>query len=103
MKNFFGLAPDYTCTALKALENSPLADDDPGAGGRDFSSSRRNRALGIATQPAVGAKPGPGQMDEHRAAAAGDARARVVVDFDNEIIEMIVAPEPVAGLDPAAS
>lgn len=38
------------------------------------------------------------KMDEHRAAAPGDARARVVIDLDNEIVEMIVAPEPVAGL-----
>ena len=36
-------------------------------------------------------------MDKHRAAPSGDARPHVVADFDNEIIEMIVAPEPVAG------
>ena len=37
-------------------------------------------------------------MQEHRAAAAGDTRGAVVIDLDNEIVEMIVALEPVAGL-----
>ena len=37
-------------------------------------------------------------MQKHRAAAAGDARAGVVIDLDDEIVEMIVAPQPVAAL-----
>ena len=37
-------------------------------------------------------------MQEYRAAAPLDARLGVVIDLDNEIIEMIVAPEPVAAL-----
>jgi hypothetical protein len=37
-------------------------------------------------------------MQKHRAAAAGDARPGVVIDLDDEIVEMIVAPEPVAAL-----
>ena len=37
-------------------------------------------------------------MQKHRAAAAGDARPGVVVDLDDEIVEMIVAAQPVAGL-----
>src|SRR5438270_10398065 len=36
-----------------------------------------------------------GQVQEHRAAAAGDAGPRVVVDLDDEIIEMVGALEPV--------
>ena len=45
------------------------------------------------------------QMQEYRAAAAGDARRGVVIDLDDEIIEVVVAPEPVAAADadPAAS
>src|SRR3979409_2194297 len=39
-------------------------------------------------------------MKEDRAAAAGNARAAVVIDLDNEIIEMVVAPEPVAAACP---
>ena len=35
-------------------------------------------------------------MDEHGAAPAGDAGPRVVVDFDEEVVEVVVAPEPVA-------
>jgi len=39
-----------------------------------------------------------GQVQEHRAAAAGDTWPRVVVDLDDEIIEMVGALEPVAAL-----
>ena len=42
-------------------------------------------------------------MQEHRAAAAGDARMRVVIDLDNEIVEVIVALEPVAAPGPIQS
>src|SRR5258707_1158389 len=35
-------------------------------------------------------------MQEHRAAAALDAGRAVVVDLDNEIVEVVVAPQPVA-------
>jgi hypothetical protein len=38
------------------------------------------------------------QMQKNRAAAPGDARRAVVIDLDNEIIEVVVAPEPVAAL-----
>jgi hypothetical protein len=36
------------------------------------------------------------QMQEYRAAATGDARRGVVIDLDNEIVEVIVALEPIA-------
>src|SRR5262245_58512720 len=42
------------------------------------------------------------QMHEDRTASPGDARARVVVDFDDQVVEVIAAPEPVAGLVRAA-
>ena len=35
-------------------------------------------------------------MQEYRAAAAGNARGAVVIDFDDEIIEVVVALQPVA-------
>jgi hypothetical protein len=37
-------------------------------------------------------------MDKHGTAASGNTRPRVVVDFDNQIIEMVGATQPVAGL-----
>jgi hypothetical protein len=37
-------------------------------------------------------------VNEHGAAAAGDARAAVVVDLDEEVVKPIVAPEPVASV-----
>ena len=37
-------------------------------------------------------------MQEYRAAAPGDAWRAVVIDLDDKIVEMIVAPEPVAAL-----
>ena len=36
------------------------------------------------------------QVQEHRAAAPGDARARVVIDLDDEVVEMILALQAVA-------
>ena len=38
----------------------------------------------------------PRHVHEHGAAAAGDARAGVVVDLDDEVVEPVVAPQPVA-------
>src|ERR1700727_2024210 len=38
------------------------------------------------------------EMKEHRTAAAGNRGLRVVIDLDDEIVEMIVAPEPVAAI-----
>ena len=55
-----------------------------------------DRACRSATQPAVGAKSWPGHVDEYGAAAAGDARPGVVVDFDDQIVEVVGAAEPVA-------
>ena len=66
--------------------------------GPRFFRSWRIFSFGIATQPAEGSEAGPGKMQEYRATAASDPRPRVVVDFDNEIIKMILPPQPVAGL-----
>jgi hypothetical protein len=35
-------------------------------------------------------------MQEYSAAATGNARPSVVVDFDNQIVEAVGAPQPVA-------
>ena len=64
--------------------------------GLNRPSRRRRVAGGIATQPAVGAKPCPGDMDEHRAAAACNAWSRVVIDLDDEVVEIICAPQTIA-------
>src|SRR5262245_13576778 len=42
-------------------------------------------------------KVGSRQMQEHGAAAPGNARARIVVDLDDEIVEVILAGQAVAG------
>jgi hypothetical protein len=39
---------------------------------------------------------GARQMQEYRAAAAGHARPGVVVDLDDEVVQMIFPPQPVA-------
>ena len=66
-----------------------------------FGLSRRkqpaaDRDARSATQPAVGAKSWPGDMDEHRAAAAGDAGPGIVVDFDDQVVEPSCRQQPVA-------
>src|SRR4051794_19091908 len=35
----------------------------------------------------------PGEVKEHRTAAPGDPRPGVVIDFDDEIVEMVLPPE----------
>src|SRR6187401_3129568 len=42
-------------------------------------------------------EPRPGHVDEHRAAPPGHPRTCVMAYFNNEIIEMVCAPEPVTG------
>ena len=37
-------------------------------------------------------------MQEHGTAATGDAGPRVVIDLDDQVVEPVVAPEPVAWL-----
>jgi len=37
-----------------------------------------------------------GNMDKHGAAAASHARPGVVIDFDEDVVESIIAPKPVA-------
>jgi hypothetical protein len=37
-------------------------------------------------------------MQEHGAAAPGDARAGIMIDLDDEVVEVILARQPVAGL-----
>jgi len=39
-------------------------------------------------------------MQKYRAAEAGDARTAVVIDLDNEIVEVVVALQPVAAVVP---
>ena len=40
-------------------------------------------------------EPWPRDVDEDRAAAAGDARPAVVVDFNDEVVERVLPPQPV--------
>src|SRR5260221_9693281 len=37
-------------------------------------------------------------MQEHGTAAAGDARAEILIDLDDEVVEVILAREAVSGL-----
>ena len=39
-------------------------------------------------------------MQKYRAATAGDARRAVVIDLDDEIVEVVVALEPVTAVIP---
>ena len=60
--------------------------------------SRRNAAA-VKRHAAGGRrKARPGHVHEHGAAAAGDPRPGVVVELDDEIVETVGAPEPVAGM-----
>src|SRR5262249_7669171 len=43
-----------------------------------------------------------GNVDENRAAAARDPRAAIVVELDNQVVEVVGAPQAIAGLVRAA-
>ena len=43
-------------------------------------------------------KSGPRHMDEHRAAAPGDARAGIVIELDQQVVELVAAGQAVAAL-----
>src|ERR1700752_1432337 len=77
--------------------NSAQADVDLGVRPKIFQKLT-HLFLWHRHAPGGGGQGRLGEMQEYRAAAAGYPRACVVVDFDNEIIEMILPPEPVAGL-----
>jgi len=61
-----------------------LRQEAPQIVGPERDTSRRRRTIR------------PRQMQEHRAAAAGHPRTGIVVDLDDEIVEMVVPPQPVA-------
>ena len=46
--------------------------------------------------PCGWSKSGASEMDEYGAATAFDARPRIVVDFHDEIVQMIGAAQPIA-------
>src|ERR1044071_6965512 len=99
-------ARQWSCSAFDAAViallssiffDSPSADHDfrvrahspqqpQHAGFRHRNASRGRREIGTR------------QMQEHGAAAAGYSRTVVVIDFDDEIIEVVLARQPVAGL-----
>ena len=62
------------------------------------ASRRRRSATRRATQPAVGELFGRAICTKTVAAAAGLSGAGIVVDLDDEVVEGIVPPEPVAAL-----
>ena len=71
-------------------------DYDSG-GGADPIQELTQAALRHRDTPRRRRKTGPRQVDEDRAAAPGDPGAHIVVDFDNQIIEMVRPPKPVTG------
>ena len=42
-------------------------------------------------------------MQKYRAAEAGDARTAVVIDLDDEIVEVVIAPQTIATVVPVQS
>src|SRR5262249_55498881 len=71
-----------------------LADVDPGIlakpreQAREILNAKRNAARRRH-------QPGARKMNEHRAPAIGDARPRIVLELDDQVVQVIVAPKPV--------
>src|SRR5260370_1664389 len=84
-----------TNKAKHAAEAAGSPDHDPRAGAE--SDEKPAKALRRERDAARGgAKSGAREVHKDRAAAAGNARARVVIELDEQVVEIIVAPQPVA-------
>ena len=72
-----------------------LTDHNPGLRSQSSQQPQHRR---FRHRNAAGGRPEifAGQMQKYRAAEAGDARRSIVIDLDNEIIQVVVAGEPVA-------
>src|SRR5260370_2440567 len=94
-----GSAPRSSARATNKAEHAAQAagspDHDPRAGAE--SDEKPAKALRRERDAARGgAKSGAREVHKDRAAAAGNARARVVIELDEQGVEIIVAPQPVA-------
>src|SRR6185312_4410473 len=79
------------------LSDHALSDHNPGLRSQPPQQTQHRRLRHRDTARGR-CKIRPRQMQEHGAATLRDARARIVVDLDNEIVEMIVAREAIAAL-----
>jgi len=61
-------------------------------------SSQQNSKIAAAQRNAAFGRPKAGTRDvnEHGTPTTGNARPRIVVDFDNQIIEMVVSAQAIA-------
>src|SRR5882757_5936342 len=87
-----GSGPRSSATEI-AADRSRL-DLDPGP-----AAQPRQQPTKVArghSHATLGGRPiRPRHMEEDSAASAGDARAGVVVDLDDEIVKVVLPPEPV--------
>src|ERR1700744_5029927 len=77
--------------SLGSVDNNLRSGTDPPQQMQHVGSFHRDAAGGwrkIRTR----------QMEEHRAASACDTRRDIVIDFDNEVVELIVARKSIATL-----
>jgi hypothetical protein len=70
------------------LNRDPGASVDPGQQAPQVRRGERDAAC-------RGRQSRAGDVNEYRAAASRDSRSRIMVDLDHEIVEMVVAPQPV--------
>jgi len=72
-----------------------LPDHDPGLRSQSLQQAQHR---GFCHRNAAGGRPEivTRQMQEYRAAEAGYARRSIVINLDDEIVEMVIAGEPVA-------
>jgi len=94
-KDQLAVNPSFTMKIRKAERIS--ADHDPGAP-RGAGDQASQRSYGERHASGGRGEARPGHVHEHGAAASGDPRPGVVIQFDDKIVEMIGALEPVARL-----
>jgi hypothetical protein len=91
-----GFKPEINRGSSGTLKK-PSTDHDPGA--RPDACNQPPQRISFQRHASRGwGEARPGHVHEHRAAAARDPRPGVVVQLDDEIVEMIGALEPIAGM-----
>ena len=83
--------------AASGTRSSP--DHNPRLGSQPLQQPQHR---GLGHRNASGGRPKilTRQMQEDRAAASGDARRKIVINLDDEIVEMVIAREPIAATVP---
>lgn len=80
-----------------SLENALRRNNDPRRG-TDAGQQSQHGVFRHGDAAGGGREICPGEVKENSTPATGDARLGVVIDFNDEVVEVVVPRQPIAGL-----